>query len=99
VCLIINWLRATLSSPSLDLIVAMILFLVLVIRFAPIRLSVSRFFMSSTMSASYMFFVFFIALLIDVPTDIRGDYRGLNCSDKSNDTDVLGDLSGVLIAS
>jgi hypothetical protein len=55
--------------------------------------------MSSTMSASYMFFVFFIALLIDVPTDIRGDYRGLNCSDKSNDTDVLGDLSGVLIAS
>jgi hypothetical protein len=55
--------------------------------------------MSSTMSASYVFFVFFIALLIDVPTDIRGDCRGLNCSNKSNDTNVLGDLSGVLTAS
>jgi hypothetical protein len=55
--------------------------------------------MSSTMSASYMFFVFFIALLIDVPTDIRGDYGGLNYSNNSNDTNVLGDLSGVLTAS
>jgi hypothetical protein len=88
-----------LSSPSLDLIVAMILFLVLVIRFAPIYPSVSRFFMSSTMSASCLFFVFFIALLIDVPTDIRGNRRGLNCSNKSNDTNVLGDLTGVLTAS
>jgi hypothetical protein len=88
-----------LSSPLLDLIVAIILFLVLVIRFTPIYPSVSRFFMSSTMSTSYMFFVFFIALLIDVPTDIRGDRRGLNCSNKSNDTNVLGDLTSVLTTS
>jgi hypothetical protein len=88
-----------LSSPSLDLITAIILFLVLVIRFAPIRLSVLRFFMSSTMSTSYVFFVFFITLLINVPIDIRGDYGGLNCSNKSNDTNVLGDLSSVLTAS
>jgi hypothetical protein len=55
--------------------------------------------MSSTMSTSYVFFVFFIILLIDVPTDIRGDYRGLNYSNKSNDTNVLGDLSSVLTTS
>jgi hypothetical protein len=55
--------------------------------------------MSSTMSASYVFFVFFITLLIDVPIDIRGNYRGLNCSNKSNDTNVLGDLSSVLTTS
>jgi hypothetical protein len=55
--------------------------------------------MSSTMSTSYVFFVFFIALLIDVPIDIRGDYRGLNCSNKSNDTNVLGDLTSVLTTS
>jgi hypothetical protein len=46
-----------------------------------------------------VFFVFFIALLIDVPTDIGGDRGGLDCSNKSNDTDVLGDLTGVLTAS
>jgi hypothetical protein len=55
--------------------------------------------MSSTISASYMFFVYFIALLIDVPTDIRGDYGGLNCSNNSNDTNVLGDLRGILTTS
>jgi hypothetical protein len=77
----------------------MILFLVLVIRFAPIRLSISRFFISSTISTSYMFFVFFIILLIDVLTDIRGNRRGLNYSNKSNDTNVLGDLTSVLTTS
>ena len=98
-CLIMNRLRTTLSSPSLDPIAAMIRFLVLVMRFAPVRPSVLRFFMSSTMSASYVYFVFFIALLIDVPTDIGGDCGGLDWSDRSNATDVLGDLYGVLTAS
>jgi hypothetical protein len=55
--------------------------------------------MSITMSASCVFFVFFIALLIDVPTDIGGDCGGLDWSDRSNDADVLGDLNGVLTAS
>lgn len=46
-----------------------------------------------------MFFVFFIALLIDVPTDIEGDCGGLDWSERSNDTDVLGDLNSNLTAS
>ncbi|KAH0175729.1 hypothetical protein KCU67_g54, partial [Aureobasidium melanogenum] len=42
------------------------------------------------------FFVFFIALLIDVPTDIGGDRGGLDWSDISNDTDDLADLVVVI---
>ena len=87
------------SSPSLDLIVAIIRFLVLVLSCIPVYLSVLRFFMSNTISASYAFLDFFIALLIDVPTDIRGDCGGLNCSKRSKDTNVLGDLTSVLTAS
>ena len=55
--------------------------------------------MSNTISASYTFLDFFITLLIDVPTDIRGNYGRLNCSKRSKDTNVLGDLTSVLTAS
>jgi hypothetical protein len=61
--------------------------------------SVLRFVMYSTISASCVFFVFFIALLIDVPTKIGGGCEGLDWSDRSNDTEDLGDLNGVLTAS
>jgi hypothetical protein len=78
VCLIINRLRTTLSSLSLDLIVARIRFLVLIIRFVLVYPSMSRFFMSITMSISSGLFTFFITLLIEVPIEIEGDLGGLD---------------------
>jgi hypothetical protein len=77
-CLIINRLRTTLSSPLLDLITTLIRFLVLIIIFALVRLSIIRLYISSIMSASYMFFMFFITLLLNVPIDLRSNRRGLN---------------------
>jgi hypothetical protein len=68
----------TLSSLSLDLIVARIRFLVLIIRFVLVYPSMSRFFMSITMSVSSRLFTFFIALLIEVPTEMGGDLGGLD---------------------
>jgi len=57
--------------------------------------------MSSTMSASSDIFVFFIALLIDVPTDIGGDPLGdlSDCSDGPNDTRDAEVLEGVTACS
>jgi hypothetical protein len=78
VCLIINRLRTTLSSLSLDLIIARIRFLVLIIRFVLVYPSMSRFFMSITMSISSGLFTFFITLLIEVPIEIEGDLGGLD---------------------
>jgi hypothetical protein len=73
-----NRLRTTLSSLSLDLIVARIRFLVLIIRLILVCPSMSRFFISITISVSNGLFAFFIALLIDVPTEIGGDLGGLD---------------------
>jgi hypothetical protein len=43
-----------------------------------------------------VFVVFFETLLIDVPSDTSGDpLGGLNWSERSNDTGVSSDLSGV----
>jgi hypothetical protein len=68
----------TLSSLSLDLIIARIRFLVLIIRFVLVYPSMSRFFMSITMSISSGLFTFFITLLIEVPIEIEGDLGGLD---------------------
>jgi hypothetical protein len=73
-----NRLRTTLSSLSLDLIIARIRFLVLIIRFVLVYPSMSRFFISITISISSGLFTFFITLLIEVPTEIGGDLGGLN---------------------
>jgi hypothetical protein len=68
----------TLSSLSLDLIIARIRFLVLIIRFVLVYPSMSRFFMSITISISSGLFAFFITLLIEVPIEIEGDLGGLD---------------------
>jgi hypothetical protein len=68
----------TLSSLSLDLIIARIRFLVLIIRFVLVYPSMSRFFMSITISISSGLFTFFITLLIEVPIEIEGDLGGLD---------------------
>jgi hypothetical protein len=68
----------TLSSLSLDLIIARIRFLVLIIRFVLVYPSMSRFFMSITISISSGLFAFFITLLIEVPIEMGGDLGGLD---------------------
>ena len=53
------------------------------------------------MSASYVYAIFFIALLIDCPTNIRGDPLGnlSECSDGLKDTLDTDVLEGVIACS
>jgi hypothetical protein len=52
--------------------------------------------MSITISISSGLFTYFITLLIEVPTKIGGDLGGLDCSNRSKDTNNLDNLVRVM---
>lgn len=80
----------TLSSPLLDLIATTIRLLVLAIKIVYVWHHVCFL---------CLCVILFIVFLIETPKGIHGDLGRLEVSERSKDTDVLGDLNGVLTIS